>query len=848
MLKVVIAENSLDPETWQEFEAENLIDFLMSKFEKWPSSARIYHNDVSSVCDVTPCNEYDVEELQKLNGTFYIVIYPKETSTIVYVIVLVLAIAATIFLKPKIPIAASRNQENPSSNNELSNRTNKERINARIPDIYGQVRSFPDLIALPYKIFENNVEIEYAYMCIGRGEFEIKDIKDDATLISNISDACAEIYAPFTSPNSEDQPQFSIGKPIDTKILKVKRLNSVNGQILDPDASQGYYLSCIFGYDETITTTDTINFNENFSIGEQIIVSDAIQWIESIPGSGIWEEKNNYNGTYTISNISEHTLTVSNAETNISWKKLINNSTNSIKLNPFIYNSKSAFCGPFVVDNKDNEEIWVNLVASNGLYSDNGITKEAIQISVLIQITHIDDNGNILGQIEEFTKTVTGKTLGNLYIGSTFKIKPSFIGKSSVKIKRLTPTFYSNGYQIQDELKWRDLYSVSSVEQEHFGNVTTIQTKTIANTGSLAIKERKTNCLVTRKIPLRITKDDFTTTNYPTKKADEILSAICLDKYIGNRQKSEVDFDNIYSTIEEINTYFGTEKASEFCYTFDSSNLSFEEIVYSLANSIFCTAYRRGNRIKLSFERENDISTILFNHRNKIPGTEVRTVNFGNASDNDGIEYQYVDPTDDSIVSIYLPEDKSAYNPSTIESIGVRNSIQAHFNARRLYNKLLYKNLNIEFEATQECNICVINDRILVSDGTRNGSIEGEVINQNILELELSQEANLQEGMSYTIFLQYSDGSVESMPITKGNTSNKIILNHAPVLPLVTNFNAYAKTTFVIASNSDPRKTAFILLEKSPKGTMTSELKAVNYDARYYQNDKDLINGVIVDA
>lgn len=42
----------------------------MSKFEKWPSSARIYHNDVSSICDVTPSNEYDIEELQKLKENF----------------------------------------------------------------------------------------------------------------------------------------------------------------------------------------------------------------------------------------------------------------------------------------------------------------------------------------------------------------------------------------------------------------------------------------------------------------------------------------------------------------------------------------------------------------------------------------------------------------------------------------------------------------------------------------------------------------------------------------------------------------------------------------------------------
>lgn len=36
-----------------------------------------------------------------------------------------------------------------------------------------------------------------------------------------------------------------------------------------------------------------------------------------------------------------------------------------------------------------------------------------------------------------------------------------------------------------------------------------------------------------------------------------------------------------------------------------------------------------------------------------------------------------------------------------------------------------------------------------------------------------------------------------------------------------------------------------LVSEKSPKEKMTIEVKAVNYDARYYGNDKDFINGVI---
>ena len=846
MLKTItIAENSLEPETWKTFECEDILEFLTNYFKVWPTNARIYNKNVCEVCDVTPTNEKDIENLLTMQGPFYVIIYPG-WAWVPYIVMALVAVVM-IATMPKVPNAAIRaGSDTPSSNNELSDRTNKSRINARIPDIYGQVRSVPDLIALPYKVFENNVEIEYAYMCIGRGEFEINDVKDDTTLINNIKDCRVEVYSPFTSPNSGDEPQLRIGKTINSPILKVKRFNSVNGLVLGFESKNGYYAYCIFGFNKTITinSNDIPDLRNVFSVGENINITDAAEYEEHPPDSGIWRERTNYNGLYTISGVAEHFLTISNAESNVSWQHLIDNSLNSNEINTFIEDTQSDFYGPFVIDDDTNEEIWINFVAENGLYKDDGTTKTAIQISFSIEITPIDIYGNAIGQVEKFTKLIIGKNDGNLYIGETFKIKPTFKGRSSIKIKRTTPTIIESGKQIYQEVKWRDLYSASSISKENFGNVTTIQSKTISNTGSLSTKERKLNCLVTRKIPLRISGETFSTVLYATKRADEIIAAICLDPKIGNRNVSELDLDNIYSTIAEINSYFGTNLASEFCYTFDSA-LSFEETLSSVANAIFCLAYRRGSKIKLSFEKKNNIPTILFNHRNKIPGSETRSVTFGNVNDNDGVEFQYVDPRDDAIVSIYVPSDKSAVNPKIVESIGIRNFRQAHFNAMRIYNKILNQTTAIEFEATQECNICAINDRILVSDGTRLGSFEGEVIAQNILELELSQNVELLNGTEYTIFLQKYDGTIESIPITKTNVKNKVLLNHAPSFELVTGFDAYAKTTFIITSNDDTRKTSFILTEKKPKGVMTANLTAMNYTDLYYQNDTDYINNII---
>jgi len=232
MKVVTLALNPLEPETWTTHEVKDIRDFLINQFVKWPSTARIYHNQVSDDSDITPTCETEVNRLGELEGCFYVIVYPAEPATILYAVVALVVVAALVMKQPALPTI--RNTQNQSPNNELSDRTNKPRPNARIPDIYGTVRSTPDLIALPYKIFINNQEVEYAYMCIGRGQYEVPEleIRDDTTRCVDIAGTSVEIYTPFTSPNSGDAPQLIIGSPINTRVLNTVRSNAVTGQVL----------------------------------------------------------------------------------------------------------------------------------------------------------------------------------------------------------------------------------------------------------------------------------------------------------------------------------------------------------------------------------------------------------------------------------------------------------------------------------------------------------------------------------------------------------------------------------------------------------------------------------------
>ena len=94
-----------------------------------------------------------------------------------------------------------------------------------------------------YFKFIANTEYEYGYYCVGRGYYDIDDVKDGDTLISSISGSKASFCNPFASPNS-GSPFLQIGGTIEDDVLTVSRTKQVDGitlkalnqvQVTNPD-------------------------------------------------------------------------------------------------------------------------------------------------------------------------------------------------------------------------------------------------------------------------------------------------------------------------------------------------------------------------------------------------------------------------------------------------------------------------------------------------------------------------------------------------------------------------------------------------------------------------------------
>lgn len=1038
MQTVIVARNNFEPETWTRHDVEDVLEFCQQEFPVWPKTARIYHRYVSQVTDVTPTDEASIERLRQLEGVLYIVDYPAGIELIIIAVVAVAAVAAAVFLlAPQPPALAGRANEVSSPNNSLSERLNSQRIGGRIGDIYGRVRSTPDLLTVPYKVFlADSTEVELSYMCIGRGHYDIELVRDGDTLISEIEGSTVEVYKPFTSPNNAVTPQLRIGDEITDALVAVEQVSAVNGQTMIPPGGDGYTFATT-GTTQARARANWTNRSIEYQAGGAVIDftnywnADDILTIDSFNLGG----GNDLDGTYEVSSVTAtEVILVAPELVNGDWNAVDALVGDVTPVNAFTMSRANETIGPFTIDMPDLTQVYCNFVALGGLYTDDGTTQTQKTVTITVTLTPVDANGNPRGPDETFDAVIVGSSTKKDQIGYTLKCNPTFTGRCKVSAYRVTqghkqqfPAFTGN---IVEEVKWRECYGVAEVTQAEFGNVTTVYSRTYGTTGALAVKERKLNMYVTRKLPTayfgiegandKYTKillhfdgddgdktvkdnspsrhkwtfhngsvlssaafkfndaslfctttpddgitapdhDDFTLNNHDftiegwfkfitfgsqrvfagqldvaggpninsawylertsgniiraivikgtsetvvtgttvfstdvgfihiafvrrgnilnlfingvkeggdvaftgqvnnsaakfgigragdffgsamqgyidefrlsvgiarytanftpptqhygisfgklaaTRSARDAILSLAFDENIGNRQQSEVDSFQIRDVVNEIETYFGTAEAVRFDHTFDINNLSFEETIASVADTIFCTAYRRGSQMKLAFEKATEDSTLLFNHRNKIPRSEVRSISFGNQNNHDGVWFSYTNDVDGTQSTLYIPSDQSSINPKKVDSIGVTSELQAYFKAWRLWNKIRYQNMAIQFEATQEADIAVLQDRVLVADNTRDDTQDGEIIDQTGLEIELSVDVDL-AGDSWTIYIQHYDGSVQSLGATAGSASNKVVLASAPALPLALEDENYARPTFVLVrdASADP--------------------------------------------
>lgn len=845
MIKVIYKQDALSEEKTVEH-VNTLGQWLTSKYDYMPEHIRIFytasnmdHAEISFANEVTPKNAYDLKQLDFLPGTFIVIENPKWVAAIVSIVISI----AIAFLMPTPSMAQTTQNINQSSsaNNELSNRENKIRVNGRIADIYGAAWDTPDSIAVPYKVYENNIEVEHMVGCIGRGQYHIKGAYDGETNIVDIAGASVEVFRPDVDIVS-GEPYFSIGTEITTPPLTVQHQTSVNGQVLRPADTQTLegtnYL--LFAYPNEILRAGANNtdLTTKFVSNDRVEITNA-----SFTYNG---QTYDLNGTYSVLSVADDRMTLSNpAAVNPNWLKLKELSNQqTAAASPKLVSIGEKWIGPFILDNIERSRVLCNFVATNGLYTvSSGGNQAAVNVTIEVEVTPVNESGAAIGNPMLKQIILKGSAKSRQTVGATLDMV-TFQGRCSVRARRLTPT--PGVTTVVDDVKWQALYGAYPLQSTTYEHETVFRARTYATTGALSVKSRKINFDLQRMLPT-YKNGAMTTELFPTSSFADALVSMALDDKIGRRTIDEIDIENIYRTYNDIVDYFGTPLAAEFCTTIDDTNLSFEEFVTNLCDAVFCTAYRQNNKLKIYFERPTDNSVLLFNFRNIIPDSYKHDLTFGVIDDYDGLIYEYTDPADDSRINIYLP-DKGAKNPKEVKSVGVRNKWQAHFNAYRLWNKLRFQRKSITFDAAPESELLVLRDRIAVAD-YRNGIHQsGEVVQQEGLILTLSHDVDFIAGKSYVIYLQMGDGSVDLIPVTSGSAKNKVVLGRLPSGALKLSSDDFVNTIYTVVNDDTKDSLPYLVAKKDPVDQFSNTITAVNYDVRYYLNDKDFIDVPVDDS
>lgn len=792
---------------------------------------RVYLGEIGDDTDVTD----DFEALKDEDAVYHIVEGAGGGALVVGALVALVVVAATVLLtkKPNLAVTATNNQAK-SANNNLTDRSNKPRPYERSYDICGTVQTIPNDLMQTYKAFDNIGNLlEYSYYDAGRGHLHIEadGVTEGDTLISDITGSSVAVYAPYTSPNNTTSPQLQIGDVIDQKLYVTYSNDDVDGIVLKAPNDIGANPSAD-GTAKRISNTGYIYdpsgdsaFSEFLSVGDVAVLSN-------FDVAGV----TNLNGSFEVLYVDDFEVRLAvNGASN--WDALTSGQTYTLT------ERSDTFIGPrdtydvsltdwYYMVRGEVDRVLANVAGQNGLYKYDGGYSRA-NVTVELQYQMIDSQRNPIGDIYTVQGTVTGNSTD--YVGTSIYGQLPTASRFRARMRRITNFDKDYDGTVSDEITFINLYGQSLDTTPHYGNRTTVHCTRKQTPRAASIDNPELRMIATEMCYKYLGNGVFDTVMTPNTQAVQSLIRLARDPAVGNLELTTANMDKLLAVQEEIESYFGSELAGQFCYTFDDYDTTMQDIVQTIAEAVFCTAYRKGADIMLRFDRPVAGPEMVFTHRSKTTGTEKWTRTFNDSTTYDSLSFSYIDPDTNVQETIYIPEELGA-NTEEYESKGVRNYQQAYWLAWRRYQRNALSKVVVEFEATEEGALATPGGVISVVKGSRIAPQDGYVVAVNGLTLTLSQPVTFTPGDDHSIILKKRDGSVQSISVIKGNHDREVIMLSAPEEAIYTG-NSALKTEFSFGNEARHNAQKIVVSSIDPGDDRTVKITGYNYDDGFYKYD-----------
>ncbi|MFX6797526.1 host specificity factor TipJ family phage tail protein [Acinetobacter baumannii] len=302
MSQIYVYNNSLNKNEVDVIDTDNILyEFL--KVKKQFPQAKIYLGNPCPENDITPTlkDKASIARLTEIADECSIVCHPGELSSFVtWVATKILGSAVSALVKVPKPNAGSGTSTG-SSNNNLSDPENKQRLKQRIPFILGRVKAVPDLFAPVVKYFKDGVEVEESLMCICENPVQVSNFKSGDTPIQEIPGTSVSVYGHNQSIVGNNTI-FKWGDTFDQPPVIARQNASINGQtLLPPNSTRIEAGDIYFQYPNLIKANDqgTANKFNAFDINDSLIISGANFGINDLVITG-QVNVNNTNNTFVI--------------------------------------------------------------------------------------------------------------------------------------------------------------------------------------------------------------------------------------------------------------------------------------------------------------------------------------------------------------------------------------------------------------------------------------------------------------------------------------------------------------------------------------------------------------------
>lgn len=770
----------------------NVLDWLCDNMEQDANGLHCqFLLNEKELCNTWDCEPDDCNQKLDINigefDSFVVIVRPQGVDPIswlyIAIVAVVAAVATTLLMpKPELP----DNDDAGSKNNQLNQASNGYGLRKAIPDISGQVVSFPTFAQRPYFYYENNLRIWEEVFYIGIGYYDFEPPKEGDTSFDIIEDYSYTVSQPNEHP---------------TQLTSV----NINQSTQDVD---------LIAASEQLRIVD-IAGNEALADGTIILDETKMEYLALEVGSSVRLVIDSLIDTnFTVTSVSSDRFVVTPLPVPSDQTISSGSATN----NDYVPVYPSYVIG-------EAEHIWISLKMPQGIKSNSGGAL-TIRAEIFAQQLGVDD----LPTGIEFTKEVsfTGKTQSAQY--QTFRLTDADgltgISKYRVSVKKLNADLGASAL----DLLTLEYIAAVKFYTPNFGNITLLSTTRRSSQRVNQGASEKVNLIVTRRLRIYDNVTGIYGTDYvATRRFCDYVFYLLHERM--NVPISDINTDELYGITDSLTD----EQLGYFDFTFDDKNVSARERLEITCNAARTRYWNEGLLWSFVREEAKPFKTLTFNRRNLKAASASYVQKFSLPMDKDGVSLKYVDPVKNVEKTIYKRIvnnailDGESINPVEITLAGCRNLTQAQNRLNLEIRRLLYQRCKVTDTALADAQMIRTGERCDWVDIYDGDIFDGEVLSVSSNQYLTSERFVPAEGVEYWVYITDDDGypsnSVRAYPRADGNIFG--FMADGLVGVFLADNTVQLGSKYVIASNNDLDASAFTLIGRgrpNEKGECSIEL------------------------